>query len=119
MDNVLDLDILRPDKKLIKLNGKTFDVSFIPLGITFEVDDIIRELGGIKQQDVGEDKEKTKKAFELTVKLCSVFASYKNPEMTPEWFLDNVSANQINEFAAAIKDALIVSYKGVEQYGKN
>ena len=44
MSKVIDLDILRPDSKLIKLGGKEIDVSFIPCGITFELDSIVQQL---------------------------------------------------------------------------
>ena len=119
MDNVIDLDILRPDKKIVKLNGKMIDVSYIPLGITFEVDEIVNQLGRFTMDDLQTDKKKIQEAFDITVKLCSVFASYKNPDMDEAWFKDNCEASQINAFAMAIRESLTRSYKGVEAYGKN
>ena len=41
MSNVIDLDILRPEQKLVKLGGHEIDLSFIPCGITFEIDQIV------------------------------------------------------------------------------
>jgi len=119
MSKVLDLDILRPAPSLVKLGGKTHDVSFIPCGITFDIDQIVRELSTIKEADVGEKDDETKKAFDLTVRLCVAFVQYKYPEMDKDWFLSNVSPNQIQAFAEAIKTALIKSYEGLEEYGKN
>lgn len=117
-DTVVDLDIIRPKKKIVKLNGKEFDVSFIPCGMTFEVDELIRKLGTFNEEAL-KDQKNVKIAFDTTVQLCSVFASYKYPELDENWFKDNVDAAQIGVFAEAIKESLVRSYKGVEQYGKN
>ncbi len=119
MENVIDLDILRPDKTIIKLNGKEIDVSFIPLGITFEVDDIVNELGKFTKKELQTNRVKIKEALSITVRLCATFASYKYPEMDEKWFTDNCDSDQINRFATAIKGALERSYKGIETYGKN
>lgn len=119
MGNVVDLDILRPDSVIVKLAGKEIDVSFIPLGITFEVDDIVNELGKFTKKELSTDREKIKEALNLTVRLCALFASYHHPEMDEKWFMDNCDASQINAFAQAIKGALRRSYKGIEEYGKN
>jgi hypothetical protein len=119
MSKVLDLDILRPAPAMVKLGGKTHDVSYIPCGITFDIDQIVRELSTIKESEVGVSDEETKKAFDLTIRLCVAFVQYKYPEMDDKWFLDNVSPNQVRAFADAIKTALIKSYEGLDEYGKN
>ena len=120
MDKVVDLDILRPEKRMIKLNGKTIDVSFIPLAISFEVDELLNKLSQLKADEKGEmDKPTMKEAFDLTIELCAFFACVKDPDMNAEWFKKNVSAEQINSFANEIKEALNRSYKGLEEYGKN
>jgi len=119
MENVIDLDILRPKERKVKLAGVVLDVSYIPCGITFEVDATIRALAGIDQTKLGKDENVTKKGFDLTIELCSIFASVKHPEMTPGWFKENCSLEQINVLANTIKDSLNDSYLGVERYGKN
>ena len=37
-EGIVDLDILKPPKKIIKLGGVQIDVSFVPCGITWEID---------------------------------------------------------------------------------
>ena len=107
---VIDLDILRPEAKMIHIGGKDIDVSFIPCGITFDVDTIIRELQNIDQNKLLENGEETRRAFDLSIDLCVAFCSYKYPELNREWFMNNVDAKQIREFSSAIKDALVRAY---------
>ncbi len=119
MENIVDLDILRPKRVCVRLADKMIDVSMIPCGITFEIDAIMRELMKLdpkKAQDGGED---TRKYLDLTIKLCATFASVGHPEMTEEWFRDNVDAMQLGRMAELVKDALLRSYEGVRAYGKN
>ncbi len=115
---IIDLDLLRPKKHLVKLAGHEIDVSFIPLGITFEIDSLSRQLLAISPDKRGAGGEETKKAFDLTIKMCSTFASLKHPEMDENWFRENADARQLGVFASAIRTALEESYKGVEAHGK-
>ncbi len=118
-DSVIDLDILRPKKQVVRLAGKLIDVSMIPCGITFDIDTIVRELMALDQEKVAQGGEETKKALDLTIRLCVTFASVDNPDMNENWFRKKVSAEQTKRMAEAIKDALLKSYEGVKQYGKN
>jgi len=110
---VEDLDVLRPEPKFIRLGGKDIDVSFIPCGITFEVDSIIKEMGMISQEDLMKNGDDVKRAFDLSVKLCSVFCSRKYPELNEEWFNDNVDGKQLQMFSLEIREALVRAYSGV------
>jgi hypothetical protein len=117
---VEDLDLLRPVSKFIKLDGKEIDVSFIPCGITFEVDKIVQELSSMTQEEMLANGEKTNRAFELSVKLCVAFCSRKYPELDEEWFNENTDAKQIQAFSSAIKEALVRAYStGNEEGSKN
>lgn len=118
-DNVLDLDILRPKAVVVKLAGKKIDVSFIPVGITFEVDEIVNQLGKFKQTDLEKGGEPARKAIELTIKLCALFCAVRNPELNEEWFKNNASPAQMTALANVIKDTLLSSYEGIEAYRKN
>ena len=119
MSDVVDLDIIRPKKQAVRLAGKVVDVSMIPCGITFEIDKIVRELAGMDQTKIGEGGEETRKALDLTIRLCSTFTSVDNPDMNELWFRKHVSVEQANKMADIIKDTLLKSYEGVKQYGKN
>ncbi len=119
MMKVEDLDVLRPESRIVRIGGKDIDVSFIPCGITFDVDTIVRELQGMTAEKLLANGEDTHRAFDLSVRLCSVFCSRKNPEMDEAWFMDNADANQIRAFSGAIKDALMKAYSGVKADPKN
>ncbi|HON97041.1 MAG TPA: hypothetical protein PK222_02150 [Bacteroidales bacterium] len=117
-EGIVDLDILKPPKKIIKLGGVQIDVSFVPCGITWEIDSLVRKLSEYDENKL-KDEKSSKEALDIIIKLCSTFASFKNPELSEKWFRENVEMPQINAFVSLIKEALIRSYAGVEQYGKN
>lgn len=129
---VVDLDVLRPKKKNLKLDGKLVDVSFIPCGITFDVDRILEMITKISQEyeqhknehkteDGANDRmpdEMSSRAFDLSVQLCALFASVQYPSMNEQWFRKNVDPVQVSAFVEHIKEAMIASYIGVSRYGK-
>jgi hypothetical protein len=114
---VEDLDILRPEERIVRIGGKDIDVSFIPCGITFEIDRIMQELTSMNQSEIVSNLEKTKRAFELSIDLCAAFCSHKHPEMDAQWFKDNADVHQVGAFSTAIRDALTRAYAGVEASG--
>ncbi len=129
--NVIDLDILRPESRMVKIGKETIDVSFVPCGITFEVDDIVSQLTDVvlameKETNLkGEDAVRasaksplTKVAFELGVKLCVLFCSMSHPEMDEAWFMENTAASQVGIMSDEIQVALTASFKGVDDYQK-
>ena len=116
---ILDLDLLRPEPKIIKLGGEEIDVSFIPCGITFEVDRITREISNLDFDAVKEGGDATRQAFELSLELCAVFCQVSHPEMDEEWFQNNTNPPQINALVTAVKTTLFEGYKQVQGYSKN
>ena len=118
-ENVIDLDVLRPEKKIVKLNGKEIDVSFIPCAITFDLDELVKKLQKLDQKKLEHDVVEQKKAFDITIKMCSIYCKWKYPEMTEEWFRENTSPGQLYSFSTVIRTSLIAAYAGIEEYGKN
>ena len=108
-----DLDALRPEPRRVKIGGHEIDVSFVPCGITFDVDRIVQDINAIGISQITANGEETRKAFNLSIELCSVFCSRKHPELDVVWFNDNVDAMQIRAFVDAIREALARSYAGV------
>lgn len=130
-ENVLDLDVLRPAARIVQIGGKTIDVSFVPCGITFEVDELVSKLRDVVQvieEETGLKGEAavlgagnskgTQDAFIIGVKLCAAFCSVKHPEMNEEWFMQNTSPVQIGAFSEEIQSALMSSFAGVEAHQK-
>ena len=116
---VIDLDILRPEPDIVKIGGREIDVSFVPCGITFELDEIVRQLVKVDGKKLKDDKAEQLKAFDLGIRLCAVFCQHNHPEMGEQWFRSNASSQQITAFAQAIQAALGKSYEGVEAHAKN
>jgi hypothetical protein len=122
-NNVINLDILRPKRKVILLNGKEIDVSFIPVAITFELDALVQDMGALgmkySEEELSSNPEAIKSALDLTIKMCAAFCSWQFPEMDEEWFKNNTDAYQMNIFATHIKDTLMKSLKGIGTKRKN
>lgn len=116
---VIDLDILRPEPLLVKIASREIDVSYVPCGITFELDDTVQQLVKIDAGKIQNDVTEQRRAFDLGVRLCAIFCKRKYPDMNEEWFLDNASSQQITGFANAIQTALMRSYAGIEAHAKN
>ena len=115
MPEVRDLDALRPQPRVVRLAGNDIDVSFIPVGLTFDIDQVTAEMAKLdtKKLHDGEGKE-TRKAFDLTVKLCATFCQWKHPEMTEEWFRENTDAHQLRVLGDSIREALTSAYEGID-----
>lgn len=111
---VLDLDVLRPPRRVVKLGGKEIDVSFIPVGITFDIDEINQEIAKLDIEKLQAGGEEVRKAFDLSVKLCVAFCQWKYPELDEVWFRQNVDAQQMRRLAEEIRDALTRAYKGID-----
>jgi hypothetical protein len=116
---VEDLDVLRPEPRYVRMGGEEIDISYIPCGITFEVDGLVRELSAIPPKNLLKNGEETHKAFLLMVKLCAAFCSWKHPKLDEAWFLDKVDAKQLTAFSQAIQEALTRAYSGIEPDSKN
>lgn len=118
---IKDLDILKPKPNISILGGEEVDLSFVPNGITFEVDALLREInetvGSI--EDLSNNEDKQKKAFDLSIDLCVLFCSRKHPRLSKKFFLDDCNPIQVRSVVDDIKVALQQSYEAVEKYGKN
>ena len=116
---VIDLDILRPEPQFVKIGGREIDISFIPCGIHFDVSAVIQELMALDQVKLSSDIVEMKNAFGLSVKLCAIFCQHLHKDMTEEWFYDNATTNQINDFVNALAGSLLATNKGIEAHAKN
>lgn len=116
---VIDLDILRPEPEMVKIGGREVDVSFIPCGITFELDAIVQKLVKMDNKKIQSDPKVMREAFDLGINLCAVFCMSKYPDMDEKWFRENADNGQVNGFTQAIQAALMRVYAGVGAHAKN
>jgi len=116
---VIDLDILKPAGRVIQIDGKKIEISFIPVAITFRVDEITRKLFAYQASELQEDMKKAEEAFNLSVKLCALFCEHKYPDLDEQWFRSNATVGQIQVLATEITKTLTESMQGLERYAKN
>lgn len=122
MAEVVDLDVLNPAGqrgKVFMLNGHEIDVSFIPTGITFEVDEITQELQKYSMETLQKGGKEARKALELLIRLCALFCAVQYPEMDERYFKTKTSPVQVEKLATAISDTLIKTFEDMEAYQKN
>ena len=108
--HVLNLDLLRPEGRIVMIAGKEVDLSFIPCGIVFDVndavmqlDEIVREVGQVKMLAGGKEAGR---AFDVMIKLCAIVTECQHPELTEEFLRRNLSVKQLELLAEEIKDLL-------------
>jgi len=120
MDNtIIDLDLLRPEQRFVILNKKKIDISFIPCGITFDIDTLIRDMSSLKQDEVLKGGAETLRAFDMGIKLCSTFCSAAYPELDEKWFRKNTNPQQVQALSEEIRRTLFAGYEQVAGYTKN
>ena len=115
MAELRDLDVLRPESHVMRLKGHDIDVSFVPSGITFDVQAVVMKMSKLDQKKIAKgDNDELAKAFALGVELCAVFCEHDYPDMTLDWFMANTSAEQVSELANGIRLAYTHAYDGVD-----
>lgn len=82
--NILDLDKIIPEKRIVKLAGEEIDVSKIPSRVTMEISN---------KADVfaSGDSNSFNEVVELVVKICKP----SKPDITSSWIIDNTDITQL------------------------
>ena len=114
MPEIVDLDVLRPPPKIMRLGGNDIDVSYIPTALTFEVSRITQELSGLDVDEMAKGEDAAQRGFNMMVELCALYCSWKHPEMTVEWIMDNTNAAQVNAMSECIQKTLEQAFAGAE-----
>jgi hypothetical protein len=114
--DIIDLDILKTESRKVKLGGKEIDISFIPVAITFRVNEIAEKLFAMKPKELENDLKKAEEGFDLAVKLCALFCEHSHPEFDEKWFRSNTTVGQVQVFAREIRKTLYDSMQGLERY---
>ena len=121
---VIDLDILKPEAKIVRLGGNDIDVSFLPSGITFEIDALMKKLYSLSSSEekiaiLSEGGKEAEDAYKIAVEICGCFCARKYSEMDAEWFKENCNGAQVTAFTQAIQGALSQAYNTGEAKTKN
>ncbi|WP_284037462.1 hypothetical protein [Neobacillus sp. 114] len=82
--DILDLDKLIPEQRIVRLSGKEIDVSKIPSRVTLEI---------AKKSDVL--KSGSEESFPLLLELIVKICKPSQPDITSEWIIDNTSLDQL------------------------
>ena len=115
MSSVLDLDVLRPKDARVVLGGNDIDVSFIPLALTWDINDLLTQSSALDQEKLNaNDTDEVKKAFNLSVTMCAIFCVHQYPEMDEAWFEQHASLGDITALGVKIREALVRAYEGID-----
>jgi len=107
--NIIDLDILRPEPRYVILAKKKIDVSFLPCGILFDINEKMNQLATVSGGEIEEIRkggDVARKSYEMAIEICAIFCGVQHELMTKEWFRKNVSAEQVNMLLEEIRKLL-------------
>lgn len=83
---VLDLDTLLPGKKIVKLHGREFDVTELPLGLAMKIIRLKGEMG---------DETAAAQKIDVIVSVVADVLKASNSEVNEEWVLANLSVTKM------------------------
>jgi len=115
-EEIIDLDVISPPKRLIKIKGREIDISVIPFKISLELmkhSNEFSKLGEmIKDESINDESQGGYVATQLETMFTVTKDILKNadPAITDEWIDKNISSNQaillINRIVDFINDEL-------------
>lgn len=107
---ILDLDKIVTDERIVRLAGKDIDVSKIPSRVTLEIASKSDKL-----------KEGSEESFPIMLDLVVKICKPSFPEVTKDWIIDHTDLNQllalIEFILKPIKDRAKSNEKNVESPG--
>lgn len=89
-DVLKDLDLLDPQKTLVKMSGELIDISFIPSKVTLAA---MRISSDLEKKKITADE-----MFEKMIGIIVQVSEKSNPTITAEWLYNNVSVEKITNF---------------------
>lgn len=84
MAEILDLDKLIPEQRIIRLAGREIDVSKVPTRVVLEIEKNKKKLQG------GGDE-----TFDLLLDFTAKICRPSCPDITSEWLIDNTDFDQL------------------------
>jgi hypothetical protein len=98
---VLDLDILKPDEKIIKLGGKEFDITFVPYDIALSVVDAAPALKKLEDKQLP-TKEEYNSIFNI---ILEIFQSC-DEDIDKKWLRKQINWERFQELMPVIFQAI-------------
>jgi hypothetical protein len=104
---LIDLDVIKPKPRQVKIQGKVIDISLIPFDVTLEIAEhfgtfvklgkAFGEKGAdkLKSGNIDIDGGSVKDALQLLHKCTIQILTNANPEITEEWVRKNISSEQM------------------------
>lgn len=113
MSVVLDLDILQPEEKKVKLGGKEFDLTYIPYEFSLMVYEILPILQKLEERQLLTTAE-YEKLFNIT------FGIFHNCDETIDrkWLKDKINWERFGELMPILYSAIFASSKKNEKANK-
>ncbi len=90
---VLDLDAVRPEKRLVKLAGKEIDVSVIPFEVMLDIVDKLDSFEALEKD--GSDGAAVKGALEFLYKTTLRVCQISDKGITEDWLREHTDVVQM------------------------
>jgi len=117
MDKIIDLDILAPEKVIIKFEGEEYDIGFIPVAVALSTEKDRLELDTLRQAHPHPEKGDpvNTEIVNLSIKILSAIMVLHDKKFTPEYLINKMSTIQaitlIGIADMAVRRSMISAYR--------
>jgi hypothetical protein len=102
---VLDLDVICPDEKILTLGGKKFDITIVPARISFNIYEMIPMIERLEKGEMSE--EDYDKFFNVMFRVLS----HADKSITKEWLESKLNLQRFEQVVTFIFGAIFGTSK--------
>jgi predicted trehalose synthase len=109
MGYVLDLDVIKPEERKLKLGGKEFDITIIPMNLAVEFLEMREEIIGMVTEN-----SMNRVTYEKVMDLFSRILQISHSDIDKTWLMNKMSMQRLKPFLDEMLEAIIGSKKNEE-----
>jgi len=109
MEQVLDLDAIYPEKKILKLGGKEIDLTIVPAGISMKVYNLTPLITKLEKGEIEEED------YEKILAIIIEVLKNADDSITDEWVRKQINLERFQNMVSFIFGAIFGTSKKNEQ----
>lgn len=106
MQEIIDIDQLKPPKRLVKIDGKTYDIGFIPIGVALDIESDRNDLAKFAENKIEVGSKESEEASRITLSIIAKILYVQDETITEDWVKDNLTTGQALALTEIIYESL-------------